>query len=376
MKILVSLSYYYPNISGLTIYAKILSEELVKLGHEVTVLSAKYKQGYKHDSIENGVRVKRIWTPLIFGRGPLMPTYPLEAFFEVLKCDVINIHTPQFEGFILALIAKMLHKKIVLTHHCDLSGWPGFLNMVSETSTFIALLVMGKLADLIVVYTKDYADNSVYLRRFKNKLVYILPPVKLPQINKRLRKVCEEPGYKIGFAGRIAREKGVEYLFSAIPFIEKNLGSKFKIFLAGPGKEVIGGGYEKDLSELIEKYKKYLVFLGPLDQKHMAMFYNSVDVLVLPSTERLESFGFVQVEAMLSGCPVIASDLPGVRVPIGLSKMGKIVPAGNSEKLVRAITGVLRNKKLYIKAKKQISNIFKWGDTISRYEKIFKSLSV
>lgn len=376
MNILVALSYYYPNISGLSIYAKILSEELVKTGYKVTVLTSRHKSGYKHVSFENGVRVKRLWTPFIFGRGPLMPTYPFEVVEEVIKSDIVNIHTPQFEGLFLALLAKIFRKKIVLTHHCDLSGWPGILNRIAEGAAFTSLLLMGKLADLIIVYTKDYADNSEYLKRFKNKLVYLLPPVRFPNPSGKLSKLGNGPKYKIGFAGRIAREKGIGFLLSAIPNIENKIGHNFRVCIAGPGKDVVGGGFEKELSKLIEKYKNYLIFLGPLDQKHMAMFYNSIDVLVLPSTERLESFGFVQVEAMLSGCPVVASNLPGVRVPIELTKMGEIVPVGNPEKIAEAIVKVLSSRKKYIKTKKQIREVFNWKDTINRYEKIFKSLSL
>jgi len=376
MNILVALSYYYPNISGLSIYAKTLSEELVKVGYKVTVLTSRHKPGFKHISQENGVRVKRLWTPFIFGRGPLMPTYPFEVVEEVLKSDIVNIHIPQFEGFFLALIAKIFHKKVVLTHHCDLSGWPGFLNRISEGAADISLLLMGKLADSIVVYTKDYADNSHYLKRFKNKLVYLLPPVKFPNSSEKRRGLGGNMKYKIGFAGRIAREKGISFLISATPYVEKEIGRNFKICIAGPGKEVVGGGIEKELSKLIKKHKNYLSFLGPLDQKHMAMFYNSIDVLVLPSTERLESFGFVQVEAMLSGCPVVASNLPGVRVPVKLTKMGEVVPVGNSEKIAESIVKVLKNRKKYVKAKHQIRQIFNWSDTIIRYEKIFKNLSL
>ena len=48
----------------------------------------------------------------------------------------------------------------------------------------------------------------------------------------------------------------------------------------------------------------------------MGSFYTCIDVLVVPSINSTEAFGLVQVEAMMMGVPVVASDLPGVRVPV------------------------------------------------------------
>ncbi len=372
MNILIALSYYYPNISGLSIYAKTLAEELYKRGNKITVLTSRHVKKYKYFSKENGIGVKRLWTPFILGRGPLMPTYFLEAFIECYKADVVNIHTPQFEGFFLAIISKILRKKLVLTHHCDLSNWPGFLNVISEKIIYFSLLISGALADSIIVYTKDYANHSKFLQHFGNKLIFLLPPVKFKISEKKLEIIDSSVKYKIGFAGRIAREKGIDYLINSTPYLNRRLGKDFKIYFAGPRKGVIGGGFESQLSDLIEKYKNYLVFTGPLDQVKMAMFYRSIDVLVLPSVERLESFGFVQVESMFSGCPVVASDLPGVRVPIRFSKMGEIVNIKNSEDIADKIVKILKNKNRYIRNTKDLLKIFNWEKTISSYEKLFK----
>ncbi len=54
-------------------------------------------------------------------------------------------------------------------------------------------------------------------------------------------------------------------------------------------------------------------FLGVLDAAQMAAFYPNLDVITVPSLNSTESFGLVQVEAMLAGVPSVASDLPGVR---------------------------------------------------------------
>ena len=50
---------------------------------------------------------------------------------------------------------------------------------------------------------------------------------------------------------------------------------------------------------------------------------------------------------MLAGTPVIASDLPGVRVPVKLTKMGETFDPRNINKLIKVIEKVIKNKKIY-----------------------------
>lgn len=370
LKILMGVSYFSPNISGLTIYAGILAQELVRKGNKVTVLTSRYSKKLKETEVLDSVSIKRIWTPYILGRGPLMPTFLFEAFKEVWKHDIVNLHTPQVEGIFLALWAKLLRKKIILTHHCDLSRRRGLLNILSERLVYTSLMGMATLSDSIVVYTKDYADHSDFLQKFKSKLIYCLPPVKLEKTTKLFAR--QKATYVIGFAGRIAQEKGLDILLEAIPFLEKLIGTEFKILFAGPYKEVIGGGTLDSLHELLDRYKKYVTLLGPIAPMDMAAFYRLIDVLVLPSVENIESFGFVQVEAMLSGVPVVASNMPGVRIPIKVTGMGEIVTIKDSKELAEKIALVLKRRKGYSTEGKKAKELFDYQNTISFYQKLFE----
>jgi len=121
---------------------------------------------------------------------------------------------------------------------------------------------------------------------------------------------------------------------------------------------------------LVEKYKEYIIFLGELKEEEMGPFYSLIDVLVLPSINSTEAFGMVQVEAMMTGVPVVASNLAGVRIPIQKTGMGLIVPIKNSKKLAEAIVEILLNKKKYIKSKETIKKEFSFAKTVDCYEKL------
>lgn len=369
LKILIGLSYYYPNISGLSIYAHTLATELSNRNYDITILTSRHKNTLPQKEISEKITIKRIWTPAIVGRGPIMPTFPLEAFKEVRNTDIVNIHIPSFEGVFLAFWAKLLGKKIIVTHHCDLSGWKGLLNQLTEKIVYASIFITCVLAEKIVIYTKDYADNSRFLSNFTDNLVYCLPPVKLQKTSKRLQSKPRQ--YNIGFAGRIAQEKGIDVLLHAIPFLRKYLGRDFKIYLAGPSKEVIGGGFLDELSSHLKTYSDHVVLTGTIKPQDMGSLYEVIDVLVLPSTQKIESFGFVQVEALLSGVPVVASDMPGVRIPIQLSDMGTTFKVGDSADLAKKIVEVLAKSKQFIKPKSEIEKIFDYKKTINFYEKIF-----
>ena len=107
LKILVSLLYYHPHSTGLTIYVQHVAEELVCRGHEVTVLTARYDRSLPRDEqMHNGVRVVRLWTlPFTISRGMLMPAWPWAALMLALQHDVLWGNVPMLETVPLALVS-------------------------------------------------------------------------------------------------------------------------------------------------------------------------------------------------------------------------------------------------------------------------------
>jgi glycosyltransferase involved in cell wall biosynthesis len=78
-----------------------------------------------------------------------------------------------------------------------------------------------------------------------------------------------------------------------------------------------------------------------ISEQEKAAFYHTCEVTVLPSINSTESYGMVQVESLACGAPVVASDRPGVRVPVLRTGMGRIVPPADPGALAAAILEVL-----------------------------------
>lgn len=366
MKILTVLTYYRPHTSGLTIYVERLAKSLVKLGHEVTVLTSQYEKDLPREEIVEGVRIVR--APVIFrvSKGVIMPTFGWLAWKLVSSHDVIHLHLPQFDAAGVALRGKILGKPTLITYHCDLLLPKTLINRLINFVVHFMNHLAGMLADRVCAYTEDFASHSPYLLRYSEKLEVIYPPVVMPQVSDqaveefRERVNPDQLAPTIGMATRFASEKGVEILINALPEVMDEFPDT-KVLYAGQFQDVMGeAAYFEKLFPLIKKYQDQgrWEFLGVLDQTEMALFYSCLDLLVVPSLNSTETFGLVQIEAMIRGTPSIASNLPGVRVPPRLTGMGEVVPIGNAAALAEAILKILNDPDKYHREGKEIADLF------------------
>lgn len=382
MKVLIVLTYYRPHTSGLTIYAERLAKGLVARGHEVTVMTSRTHVSRSHpvDTIEDGVRVVRV--PVLFriSKGVIMPTFGLWATRLVHEHDVVSLHLPQFDAAGVAARGRLFGKPTTLTYHCDLKLPPGLFNRVVNRVVDVMNRLAGHLSDRVVAYTEDFAANSPFLQRFSKKIEVIPPPVELPKIGNgavaafRKMEGLDEGGPVIGMAARLAAEKGVEVLLRALPRILEEY-PEARVLFAGQHRDVMGEeAYAERLAPLFRKYEDHWTFLGVLRPVQMAAFYPNLDVIVVPSLNSTESFGLVQVEAMLCGTPSIASDLPGVRQPVLQSGMGEVVPVGDSEALAEAILDVVSERTTYVRPRQEIEERWTTERTADGYEALFERL--
>jgi glycosyltransferase involved in cell wall biosynthesis len=233
-------------------------------------------------------------------------------------------------------------------------------------------------ADRIAAYTDDFARHSPYLSRFARKIVVIPPPILIdppdPAAVAALKQRYHTNGHSVvGFAARFAEEKGISYLLGSIPLVREKIPG-VKYLLAGQYKNVVGENVWERLQPQIQQYSGYLEFLGQVPVQEMGNFFGACDVLTVPSINSTETFGLVQVEAMLSGCPVVATNLPGVREPIRMTGMGEVVPIKDTRALADAIVNVLQNRERYVRPRREVAEMFAIEKTVAAYEKLFGEL--
>jgi len=382
MKILTVLTYYRPHTSGLTIYVERLAKSLVKLGHEVTVLTSQYDKSLPQDEIQDGVRIIR--APVLFrvSKGVIMPTIGWLAWKLVSSHDVVHLHLPQFDAAGIALRGRILKKPTLITYHCDLLLPKSFFNRIINSVVLFMNYLAGLLADRIGAYTDDFAAHSPFLQHFNEKVRVILPPVVMPAAAAdAIKEYISTTNPKrnspvIGMATRFASEKGVGILINALPDVMESF-PRAMVLYAGQYQDVMGENtYYQKLLPSIQSYqaKGQWNFLGVLTPEEMTLFYNCLDVLVVPSLNSTETFGLVQIEAMLQGTPTIASNLPGVRVPPQLTGMGEVVPIGDAAALAKAIINIVSQPEKFQGSQEEIKNTFDPMVNATAYETIYKEL--
>jgi rhamnosyl/mannosyltransferase len=199
-----------------------------------------------------------------------------------------------------------------------------------------------KLADKILVSNKNLIEFSEYLPDYKSKCEVIPLGAKLDWVNNssnrsnRVKKIKSEyTSPLVLFVGRLVYYKGIQYLIDAI------------IQVPDVSLVIIGSGpLKKELLNQIQNLnlKTRIHLLPEVDVETLRSFYEACDIFVLPSVEKSETYGIVQIEAMACGKPVICTELnTGTTFINHHGKTGLVVPPRDSRALAKAIKNLANN---------------------------------
>ncbi|MGD8605456.1 MAG: glycosyltransferase family 4 protein, partial [Anaerolineales bacterium] len=195
-------------------------------------------------------------------------------------------------------------------------------------------------------------------------------------VEQMQRRVEYKPGeILIGMAARLATEKGAEVLARALPLVMKEF-PQARVIYFGQHENVLGEEqYARRLAPVLNALGEHWTFLGGgLSEAEKAAFFAMCAVTVLPSLNSTESFGMVQIESMLCGTPVVASDLPGVRQPTTRTGMGLVSAVGDEVKLAESILKVLRSPEQFQAPRQKIVELFSTQAVADQYESLYRDL--
>ncbi len=364
--------YFYPYISGITQYPyRLLSGN--NLPYKTTCLTFRYNFALSSEErISDNLTIKRMPFWFRISKGFISPQSLHHFWHEVRKTDTVLVNLPSFEGIFLVLMAKLIRKPVVALLHCEVSlpssPFNLLVNIILNCGVYLQLLC----AEKIIVETKDYFLNRWPYSSFFGKIYEVFPLVNTstPDVvfENKIKTIRKKHAHLVGFCGRVASEKGIEVLIESL----RLLGNTTLIFAGPTGAQVAGEElYYEKIRTLLENKKIPHVFLGSLSPEELGAFYKGIDVLVLPSLNKTEAFGMVQVEAMLRGTPVVASSLPGVRIPLLMTKMGILTRPGSPQDIKVALEKIFDNKNLYANTKlteraKKIFSVKKTVNELSR----------
>lgn len=334
MKILIVSDTFYPHTGGVPEHMLYLWKNLRTLGHDAKVLAPSFGKNYPYVD-ENIIRMGRaIKIPKnksfsVVTLGVLLP-WSMRRFLARERFDVIHIHGPIAPVLPYFALKYSTAKNFVTFHsaHEESFGYVLWEPMLEQ--------YFRKIDGMIAV--SEVARDSVS-KYFPGSYRIIPNGIDTERFHPEVKPVSELEKFspKILFVGRFEPRKGLKYLFQAFPRIMQAF-PKAKLVVVGRG--ILERYYRRYVEEHI---KESVIFVGHASPEDLPRYYASCDIYCSPATGA-ESFGIVLLEAMASGKPIVASEIPGYQKVMENEKEGLFFKACDAESLADSIIRLLQDR--------------------------------
>jgi glycosyltransferase involved in cell wall biosynthesis len=349
-----------------------LSKELVKMGHEVTILTG---AGKKRTAVsQNGVNIISfdLFNSMkhTYRSGSLTPLRQLLFLTTVLtknldlKYDIYHGHI-YTSGIIANYLARKYNGIAVNTIHG--SYYPVWERLTNPISAFFYRTVERQLAITLAKHSDLQLHVSTYFAEQVSAWggdVKVIPNgVDLDVFHPEVIREFHHDLPVLLTARRLVKKNGLEYLIRAMEFLKNECDLL-----------IIGDGPERARLELMAKKSKNIKFLGSVPHRDMPKYIACSEIVVIPSI--IEASSLFMLEAMAMGKPVVASSVGGL--PETLGDSGLLVPPMHPECLANAIRDLLSNNErrrlMGNKARIRVEEKYSWQKIARQIEGEYKYL--
>jgi len=252
------------------------------------------------------------------------------------RYDVIHVHAPWPQSN-LNLMLSRFDGAVVVHWHSDIVRQ----RVLYRGYRWLERRLLER-ADLILATSPKLREQSVGLEGFRHKARSI--PIGIAESHEQFGEdEIDAARAKFGpprlvFAlGRLVPYKGFEYLIRAAA----SLSAESRVLIGGEGP--LWGELERLIREC--GVEDRVTLMGRLTDREVELYMRACDVFCLPSVQRSEAFGIVQIEAMRAGRPVVSTRITGSGIDWvnedGVS--GFTVEAQRPEALASALNRLLRD---------------------------------
>jgi glycosyltransferase involved in cell wall biosynthesis len=374
MRLLLINSEYPPVGGGASNASAHIARSLVKMGHEVVVLTSR-PQGFDRETVEEGVRVVRCRAP----RQHIDRSGALEQLAFMLMAipaawRVVRKWRPDatiaFFGIPSGPAAWVLKKLFAIPFIVSLRGGdvPGF----RPNDFRLYHTLTGPLIRFIWDEADSIVANSAGLRRlavkFDNKVKVVVVPngVSLRDFTDGQRDWVPA---QVIIVGRLVFQKGIDLLLRALSGLT-HLDWQLDIVGDGPSRE--------SLEAQVDDYGlgERVAFSGWLEKPILREHLAAANLFAYPSRD--EGMPNAMLEAMAAGLPIIASHIAGNEELVTEGENGLLVPVEDVESLREALGKLMPDVKTRERfgaaSRSIVERTYSWERTTQGYVEIIEDL--
>ncbi len=281
---------YHPDIGGVEIHVREISERLAKRGFDVEVICTDPTGKYPQQDFLNGVKITRFRS-----LAPKNAFYIAPQLYFYLKKNYYDIiHAHNYHAF-PALFASLASKgRLIFTPHYHGGSHSQIRNKLLKPYRWIGGSIFERAEKIICVSKYEMKLIQKDFNVPRSKLIHMPNGLNLEEF--KARKELKKESKIVLYAGRLESYKGIQYLIEVLPLLD---GYRLKVI----GK----GSYDKKLHELAQKLNvsDRIDWLKDIEREELLSHFKSADVFVNLST--FEAYGITVAEALACGTPCIVA---------------------------------------------------------------------
>jgi phosphatidylinositol alpha-mannosyltransferase len=347
--------YAWDAAGGVQVHVADLAAQLRARGHDVLVV-APHGPGSARRIAGTVIRVPYRGTVAPIAPSPLA-IRRLRRLFAAWRPDVVHVHEPFTPSTSMwATIASPV--PVVATFHAFLDrsrayerAAPALRRIASRIARSVAVsqAAAGFLRRALPAVRPDVIPNGLDVAAFASA-----PPVPLPE------------GRRIGWVHRLDPQKGFAVALEALSdVVDAVPDARLVVAGDGPDRRLVSG--------LDASVRERVTLLGAVPHERVAGILRACEVAIAPATGQ-ESFGYTLVEAMATGAPVVATDIPGYREVVRDRIDGLLVPPQDASALAASIVEVLGDPAFAAdlsEAGRARAATFDWSVVVPRLERVY-----
>jgi len=359
MKIGLVSAYDYSSPGGVINHVSCLAHYLHLLGHNVKIIAPLRRKGTRYFE-ENVLAVGRP-LPVPYGgttaRIPLSPWLPYQVKHMLARenFDIIHLHEPFIPMLCLSTLIESETTNVGTFHACHERSTVYWLGQ--PIMRRLGRKLHGKIAvsQPALNYISKYLPAEYHTIPNGIDIHYFKP-------DGPTRPEFKDGKLNILFVGRLEERKGIDDLIHACSIVKQDFPG-FRLIIAGPGLK-LRYQYELLAKRLLPDQVFFTRFVR-FDE--LPQYYRAADIFCAPATGG-ESFGIVLLEAMASGKPVVATNIPGYASVLTNGEEGLLAKPKDRHSLAEAILTLIHDKSLRQKmAEKGLAKAQKYSwENVSR----------